>query len=696
MEQQFRLAEIEVNQSTLDEKIVGVFRYDADLRGKRKSTLVILVEIHSTLYVYEQLLDVLNSAAEHARRLTSGFDTDPMARFEKLVQCLNDAVAQFLQQEPSPIAWNRINMFLIDLSDGHLCLAGLGRLANIFLQKQEDGTYKKFDLFSSLEQPVEIDVMKPFAALLCGDMRPGDILFAGTLNFERLRAELELVERLTTTPPVTAALEIRQELEQRNIPDDFAGVVITSTFNPPKETVADTTKEEGNKSTASIEKMYSEEEETQTMLSPALTPLGTPSRKSMKVLWTEKLKPFLGRLKDRAQDLTKRAPRSPQDPLAMASLRGLNAGHGDFMTQKRKFILATCAVLLVVTVGGTIWYRYAKRAAAEQTLWNLSYDQAMDKKNRADADLVYGNEAQARSLLNEARVIAESLDGEKPARQKAKDELNAALNEVATKLRHEVLVDHPTEVLAAETTTQQAFKAIQIVKGTLYIVDPSQSDLIRVNPSTKEVKRITLPVTSTVIGLASSPDSVIALTNDQAIIVDGLSGKAVTAPFALGKATSVQSPMIYNRRLYTLDASGNMIWKYAAVENGFGSPTAYLKQNTTQLGDAVALTIDSNVYIAFKDGRLMRYLSGAEEVWAAQPIDPPLTSAAGLWTSLDTDRLVVTDPVGKRVLVFRKDGQLIAQIVSPEFQGPTFVTADLTAKKIFVVDGARVLSLDLP
>ncbi len=90
-----RLAEISVNQAAFDEKIVGVFRFDADARGKRGPTLILLAEIASSLYVYEQLLDALCAAAERTRQLMSGVDTDPMTRFEKMTQQLNEAVASF-------------------------------------------------------------------------------------------------------------------------------------------------------------------------------------------------------------------------------------------------------------------------------------------------------------------------------------------------------------------------------------------------------------------------------------------------------------------------------------------------------------------------------------------------------------------------------------------------------------------------
>jgi hypothetical protein len=88
MEYPLRIAEIEVSQAAADERIVGLFRYDSESGGRKGPTLLILADISSTLYAYEQLLDALNAAAEQTRTLLSGTGIDSMARFEKLVERL--------------------------------------------------------------------------------------------------------------------------------------------------------------------------------------------------------------------------------------------------------------------------------------------------------------------------------------------------------------------------------------------------------------------------------------------------------------------------------------------------------------------------------------------------------------------------------------------------------------------------------
>ncbi len=700
LEAQFRIAEIEINQSTLDEKIIGMFRYESESKGKRGPSVFICAEIFSTLYVYEQLLDVINETTERTRHLTVGVDTDPMARFEKLIEKVNEGVARFLKDEPTPITWNRVNIFILELSEGHISLSGLGRLTNVFLQKQSDGSYRSFDLLGSLEQPALVQPQKPFASLICGDVQPGDLLFIGTQNFERLRNEIGLVERLTKLPPVTAALDLKKAVEEQHIPDDYAGAVIArvelplQTVSRPREKSHETLK---TKSTESVEKMYQEVQKTQAMLSPALPPLASGTDQDrpplQERLWTF-LHVCLQRLKHWLQEIKEKAP-ALKDPMSLASLRGMNAGHGSFMTQKRKVTLLSTGAGVIIIIIGIFWFYHAKRSAAEQALWMAVYDQAFDRRTRAEADIIYGNEDRAQGYVKEARGLLAGLDEKTSQRKKTWGDLDASLKELETKLRREIHLDHPRQLLSG--VGMDRAKLVTTWKHRPYALSQDGESLINLD-ATLGTRRIPLPATSgTPIGITAGTNEMLILTKSQKLIrIDPERLTAKQVSLGMTHASGSQAIHLYNRKLYSLDPASNMVWKYNAQADGFGSETTYLKQTSTDLRNTIGITIDANIYVANQNGLVTRYLSGVQESWSLRPIDPPLTSISGIWTDPDTDRLVVADLVGKRVLVFHKDGQLIAQISSADFQGPEAVSGDGAQKKIYLVDQQRLFSLDLP
>ncbi len=701
---QIRLTEIEVGSSMQNEKIIGIFRYEPDSRaagavsGKRGPTLLMLAEISSTLYVYEQLLDTLNETIEHLRPLISGVDADPMARFEKLIQRLNESAASFIHEQPTPVAWNRVNLFLMEFSDSHLCLSGLGRLSNVFLQKQPSGGWKGFDLFGSLEQPEQIDQKKIFAGLICGDLHPGDLLFAGTQNFDRFRQDLQLIDRIKSLPPVTAAMEIKQDLEAQHIPDDFAGVIVASVELPTSVTTETEQPSKQEQSISSVMRLQEEERKTQAMLSPTIAPL--PVRASSQALpWKERLQNLLtswrGLWQVKRHALRTRRP----DALVLASLRGMHAGHGNFFTLKRKRWIQIAGAAIAILLVALFWYRSARRSAAEQTLWNVTYNQLLDRKNRADADLVMGNEERSSQNLREANELFKRLNENTTDRKKAKERLGQEIMELQIKLRHEQRLLNPVPTFALPSDApMDALSTVAIYQGVVFSADNHRRMILRSSSDAKGVSTYALPEESgAVIGSTVTPSGVLFLTDAGKLLsLKPEENRLMEIPIASTRTARARAIHFYIRRLYVLDPIDNMIWKYAVSSDGLSGETFYLKQKTQTFAEATSLSIDANVYVGFRDGRIVKYYAGAEDTWPQKAVDPPLTSISSIWTHPDIDRLVLADRDGKRLIVLRKDGTLVAQILSEDFRGPTAIVGDEKNSKLYVVDGNRLFQVNLP
>ncbi len=697
---QFRLAEIDINLSPSDEKITGLFRIDSEQRGKKGPVLVILAEIASTLYVYEQLLDTLEQAAEQTRHLLAAVDTDSIVRFEKITQKLNEAIANFVANEPTPIIWNRVNLFVMEFSEHVLCLTGIGRMSSIFLQKQKDGRMRAFDLFNSLEQPAEINAEKPFSSLICGDMHPGDILFAGTLNFERLRQELQIKERLQTLPPVSACLEIQQDLERRGIPDQFCGLVVTNTLVSAPVGIPVIEAEpiiDPHESTDSVQKLHAEALKTESILSPTVTPLQDLPRPVQ--AWKDRFLRTRELIQIKIASL--RAPQRSnpvtRDPMTLSSLRGMSAGHGSLFTDERKKKIGAFAIVTLLVIGGGMWLYHARQFAAEQDLWNTTLNQAIDRKNRAEGDLVYNNEDRARRLLKEASDLVASLDENTTDRKTAKEKFVKDLKEVQNKLKREVRIDQPTEVFTS-ATSGEGLRTLSIANDNLVSVDPANNTLVLVSPTTKASKTLALPAESPrVLSATVNGANVILLTEERlALLAEPAKEKVGIISFTFTNASSVKAVQAYNGRLYLLDPAKNMIWRYSASGNSYGQERGYLKQTDPALAEGTSLTIDSNIYVGLANGQIKRYLSGEESPWSVRNVDPALANIQAMWAHADSDRIVILDRSGKRVLVVTKDGTLLTQFTSERFNDLRDVTVDPKTKKIYVVNGSSIFQLDLP
>lgn len=694
VEQQFRIAEIEISKSPTDEKILGIFRYENNGRSKKSSTLLILSEISSTLYAYERLLDVINATAEQARHMAAGVEQDPIARFEKIIQRLNESIAAFLEGEPTPLAWNRVNIFVIELSTDHVCLTGLGRLMNVFLQKQEDGSFKTFDLFGSLEQPAEVNPVKPFASLICGDMKPGDVLIAGTTNLERLRNELRIKERLTTLPPVSAALEIKQDLEGRGIPDDFAAVVVACcALEMPSAIAAKLEALEKDRSTASINKLRETELDAAAHLSPAIAP--SPAAPHAPQRGKNILAGALG-LWEKTQRSLKKSDRI-KDVAALVSLRGMNAGHGSQFTQKQKMKVLTIGLGVVVIVTSLLIWRGGRRTSAQTAAWEGAYAQAQDNRNRAESDLVYANDSRARKEIEDAEKILSTLSVAKKDRKQKVDALRGDIDQLKERLRKIVIAQPVNELVALNGAPAGSLTAPMLVKDTAYVADNSTNSILKIDITNKTTKRLALPAGAGTIvaGSLGKQSAVFASEAGKFYAVDTQTD-TITPLATQPRSSSTTDLVLYAGRAYSLDGSAGQIWRAPSSGSGFGAETPYIKASDISLKNSVGLAIDSNVYVLKTDGTVVRFLSGGQEGFSLMPIDPPLKAASGIWTTAEATRLAISDPAGKRVVIYNKDGSLKSQVTSTDFTGPRDIDADETSKRLLVIDGTRLLLVPLP
>ncbi|MFZ6015870.1 MAG: hypothetical protein ACOYUZ_05995 [Patescibacteria group bacterium] len=689
----FRFADIEFGNSPLNENIVGVFRFDQGRQTRQGPYHIVVAEIESALYAYERLLDLIHASVEQSRTMLAGMSMDPFARFEKLVERVNEAIAVFAAQEPTPINWKRVNIFILECANDQLCIAGHGKLSNLFLKK-ENGEFKTFDLCGSLEQPAEINEKKVFASLICGDVNPGDIFFIGSNNFNRYQKQLRIKERLMELPSVSAATEMKRVLERENILEDFVGIVISAHTDdkPSKHTPI---KED---SVSSMKKLQDEEADVQKTLSPTLNPLNK-NQHSLTQAKPKIPKPLEGLQKtwQKFVNLIK-ASRPKELPGTATVLRGMNAGHGTFFTTKRKIYIGIAAILAIACVISYMTWQHNKQVAAEQANWEQKYAEATDLKNRAENDLLYAKDNQARTRIQQTEQIIASLDTSTADRKERVEKLQNGIADLNNKIRKAVTVNSVTELAALDVTAPDgSLSAPVIAESSAYGADNQNKQILKIDINSKEVIRIDLPDPATkIVSGAVGEKSVIFLDDSGKFYAVSIADNSLTPLNSFEGASSTSDFVIYNERAYVLDSSGGQIYRLNQSNAGFAKPSGYFTDAEPLAGNAVGIAIDSNVYVANANGMVSKFLSGEQAAFGLGAVEPPLRSLSAIWAISDDNRILITDPADKRLLIFDKNGLLTSQITSSEFGALRDVTSSLNQKQALVISDNRLLLVPLP
>ncbi len=673
----FRIAEIRVHEDASNERLIEFFHLEHERKGQKPFHVLALVEITSSLYVYERLLDVLHTSLNQAKALASGITVDPMARFEKIVQRVNEALALFSEEEGAALVWSRVNLYVFQLADEHICFSGTGHLTNIFFQRQPDNTLRAFDLLGSLEQPELPNPAKPLSAIVCGAMQLGDMLFLGTQNIQRVRDTLELTHLCKTLPPVSAATEITQRLEALHHTERFFGVLLSVSSlkrvavledkpAPPEDSPISPDAHE------SVQAFYDTEQETERVLNERASPTSRSNA------FLESVRGFLTPRFTHIQRLIPRAPWK----------RVFSLLPGDRVPMIAGFFL------LFLMIGAGWFIQYTRMQRAEQKAWTTTYDRAVDAKNKAESALVFVDEARARVQLTQALQAFAALDTKTEERARTKTALEKELDDLRSRLRRERVIAKPT--LIADFSEQGGRASGLVVQnGFAYTVDTSTNAIQRINLQDRSLTSVSAPAGTTLTLMGNGPQTPMLLDDKGRFYT--VQGTTLTRlQTSATKASSTVAVTSYGKRVYTLDPIREMIWRWTSSPGALASETAYLPSSVPELSRAVSIAIDSSIYVGTQEGIVKKYLAGKEEPWSLASIEPTLSSIGALWTDADTNVLAISHPKEQRIVLFQKNGALLAQFISPAFREPTALWGDAAKNTLYVLDTGKLYQLDIP
>ena len=166
------------------------------------------------------------------------------------------------------------------------------------------------------------------------------------------------------------------------------------------------------------------------------------------------------------------------------------------------------------------------------------------------------------------------------------------------------------------------------------------------------------------------------LIMDQSIQLFGINEGLGPVNVGLAENPSLQfvnGMYFYNGNLYLLDSAGNQLWRYRpSGANYMNPPEPYFPPETiVDLKSVIDVGIDGYVWLLYPNGSMLKFLSGVQESFALEQVDPPLTQAVALWMNRadpPAGRIFIADAATNRVLVFDKKGRLLAQLTPLEHQ----------------------------
>ena len=589
-------------------------------------------------------------------------------------------------------------------------------------------------LSAGLSHSPILDPLRTFSSVASGLVNERDIIFVGTSNFDQVFRSEDLVRFVADQTGETIAMQLRQLSEDQKRPQPVAALVIamspdqarghrrtvSTAANRQPLSVTGLTPRKPLIISRSIGKkvflligriaVYSGQK-IQQVIWPyvkegsrrsgrAIFQVSKTAGRGVQSFTNKKFKKSLGNAGGgNRPGLTMRSAggKDLMKNIGRSMMNGINK------LPRSSKIFGVTAILLTILLGISVVLLQQKRAADEQIQQASEFlHEARTKKGAAETALIYDNREQARVLLADAQQIIDriKLSG---LYQDQVTELADGITAVQDRL------DKVTRVAPNATTiigdlgsviTNQAPTRIFFVNDAIYSFDPASNVIVRVgeNGTVEKVSKNTSGIGFFTVGATQEADKNIVLATDEPglalydIKTEVLQKQEVQLP---SEQSVVVALATFGNRIYLYDGTMDNIYGYSKTLRGYSGGNPWITSATFPRNNVIDMGVDGYVYTLHSDGIIRKLLKGEEVEFKMEQVEPKVSEQSSLVINESLRHLYVLDLVNKRVVVWDTVGHLIRQIFLGEESSAKDIAVSTDEKKLYVLDGTKVLSISL-
>ncbi len=375
----------------------------------------------------------------------------------------------------------------------------------------------------------------------------------------------------------------------------------------------------------------------------------------------------------------------------------LNKKIFSYFPKSNKSRLIMAIILIAIIALGVGLKIKIKKDAARDSSFTQAFNQAKDDFNSAKG-LSSLNPTDAKNKLDSAKANLDKALSLKPKDLSALDLKKQIDNESGSILQQSTASQFP--VFLDLDLIKKDFRATQM--------SLSGSSLLLLDPGTKTLVAIDLTKKSNQILAGSDQlgEAVMASLNgglafifskDKGILrVDTGSQKTTVVSKTDKEWGQISDLAGFGGNVYLLDSSKNQIWKYLPSSDGYSDKREYLNKGVkVDFGSSLRMQIESSVYILKTGGEILRFTRGDKDNFGFEGLDKSVKDPKSLFTSSDTDNLYVLDSGNSRLLILTKTGKYKGQIGGEKFGSATDLVVDEKGKKIYLLEGSKIYTIDL-
>ena len=364
-------------------------------------------------------------------------------------------------------------------------------------------------------------------------------------------------------------------------------------------------------------------------------------------------------------------------------------------TGRSRLIIA--GVLIAVILAG-IGFQYKSSQEHQKTLaFNQSLQQAKDDFNSAQG-IQSLNPGEAKNKLDLAKVSLDKALSINPKNEEAIN-LKKSIEENASAILQQYATANFPLFLDLDLV-KKSFRAekMSLNSGNILLLDPGTKTLITVNLARKNNQILAgLEQLGEATSASINGSLAFAYSKDKGITRLDITNQKVTSVSKkdsdLGDIGDIYA---FAGNIYTLDTTNQKIWKYLPTTDGYSDKREYLTKDTkADFTNSIRMQIESSVYVLKKDGEITRFTKGDKDNFSLGGLDKGVKDPKSFFVSSDTENLYLLDSGNSRLLVLTKTGQFKTQYMGDKYGLASDLIVDEKEKKVYLLEGSKIYSVDL-
>lgn len=378
-----------------------------------------------------------------------------------------------------------------------------------------------------------------------------------------------------------------------------------------------------------------------------------------------------------------------------------------YLKLKYKNLPRASQLLLILTVMLTILFLSSiiglsiKQSREKTTVaYNAQLKEIENKKNTAEASIIYSEEDKGRALLLGAKELINNLPEDSQKQRETKENLLGEINVLLQKLRKMENIAEP--ILLADF--REVDPAIQIFKiinknNGLYTFNPFNNIIYKLNFGEQNTIDIFKENTTSLghLDLAIDGDinTILFYHSNGGLAELNIRDNSIKALEIIlnNPNADVKNIYLFSNKLYLLDADSEQIYRHNQTLSGYARGSAWIGDETINRENMVSFAVDGAIYVLKNDGEIIKFTGGYKQKFEPTTPDPAWNNPTKIWTSNKTDYIYVLDSGANRLAVFDKKGKLIIQYYSDKFNNLKDFSVNEQEKKIYLLNDTIVYGI---